>query len=428
MTEGKDKMQDLFSSKLKNFEPEVPDSVWGGIEQILSTPVAAGVERPSAAKKLRLSVFRITSIAASFTIIVAIVAANVLLNNNKDIEIIPVKRFVKNMLPLEMKEEPLVESKTVFYRPKYAKAETVEIVEPEVEESTVPAIVHKRKNLYVDSSDKLSGLAVGSVEYNEVLSSIKGSLYTQSGNEIIAAGKEDQKESLVSTAKAKGFTFGVSADLGLLYSSKNQSQSLVMFSDEYKDKISSEILNPELGISEFRIEHNQPISFGLTVSKDIAPRLSVSTGLYYTYLSSSIVSQGSVFLNEKQKFHYLGIPLSLDYVFWKSGKADFYMSLGVMGRKDFKGSYESDLTLNKYTFAFDNISGNSFSNKESIHQNNIQVSSFLNVGVSYPVYKRMYLFGAIGGEYYFDAKNKYRTIFSDKDFQLDLKFGLRLGF
>lgn len=428
MTEGKDKIQDLFSSKLRNFEPEVPASVWDGIEQVLSAPVAGGAG-PSAVKKLRLSVMKLTTIAASFTIIVAIVTANVLLNKNKDTEIISVKRFVKNMLPLEMKKEPLVEEKTIFYKPKYTKVEVVEIVEPEVEESTMPAIVHKRKNLYTNSSDRLSGLAIGSVEYNEVLSSIKGSLYTQSGDEIIAVERKSLNESSVSEINPKGFTFGVSADLGLLYESEKQSNSLLMFSDEYKDKISSDILDTDLENSTFKIEHSQPISFGLTISKGITPRLSVSTGLYYTYLSSSILSQGNLLLNEKQKFHYLGIPVSLDYVFWKSGKANFYMSLGLMGRKDVKGSYESRLILNKQYSPNDGYRlGNIFSNKESIHQNNLQFSSFLNVGVSYPIYQRVDLFGAFGGEYYFDANNKYRTIFSDKDFQLDFKFGLRLGF
>lgn len=428
MTVEKDKIQDLFSSKLKSFEPEVPASVWDGIEQVLSAPVTTGAGKPSAVKKLKLSVIKLTSIAASFTIIVAIVTANVLLNKNKDIAIIPVKRFVENMPPLEMKEEPMEKQRTIFYKPRYAKAEIVEVLEPDVEESTVPAIVHKRTNLYVDSSDRLSGLAVGSEEYNEVLSSIKGSLYTQSGNEVIAARTENLNKPVESDMKNRGFKLGVSADLGLLYSSANQSQSLLMFSEKYMDKISPEILNSDLSNSDFKMEHNQPISFGLTVSKDIASRLSVSTGLYYTYLSSTITSQGSLFLNEKQKFHYLGVPLSLDYVFWKPGKADFYMSLGVMGRKDIKGNYESNLILNRYPLSLEEGSGNIFSNKESIHQKNIQFSSFLNIGVSYPVYKRMYLFGAVGGEYYFDANNKYRTIFSDKDFQLDLKFGLRLGF
>ena len=40
MIEDKDKIKDLFSSKLKDFEPEVPASLWGGLDQLLSQPVA----------------------------------------------------------------------------------------------------------------------------------------------------------------------------------------------------------------------------------------------------------------------------------------------------------------------------------------------------------------------------------------------------
>ena len=40
MIEDKDKIKDLFSSKLKDFEPEVPASLWGGLDQLLSQQAA----------------------------------------------------------------------------------------------------------------------------------------------------------------------------------------------------------------------------------------------------------------------------------------------------------------------------------------------------------------------------------------------------
>lgn len=45
----KDKIKDLFSSKLGNFEPEVPASVWGGgLDQLLSDPLTPSADANSA--------------------------------------------------------------------------------------------------------------------------------------------------------------------------------------------------------------------------------------------------------------------------------------------------------------------------------------------------------------------------------------------
>lgn len=78
-----------------------------------------------------------------------------------------------------------------------------------------------------------------------------------------------------------------------------------------------------------------PLSVGLQVALPLSGRLSVATGLRYTYL----VSQYDMLVN-KEKFegaynqlHYLGIPLELSYRFVQTHGFGFYASVGGAAEK-----------------------------------------------------------------------------------------------
>ena len=66
--------------------------------------------------------------------------------------------------------------------------------------------------------------------------------------------------------------------------------------------------------------------------------------------------------------------------------------------------------------------------KESIKQANPQFSANVGIRGAYPIYKKLYLYGTIGGAYYFDAGNKYSTIYSDRKIQLDFNLGVKFDF
>ena len=80
---------------------------------------------------------------------------------------------------------------------------------------------------------------------------------------------------------------------------------------------------------EERQDHNQPISFGLTLSYPITKRLSVSTGAVYTRLSSdflTIVQNHQI--KRHQVLHYVGIPLNLQFSVWQWRGLDLYLAAG----------------------------------------------------------------------------------------------------
>lgn len=174
------------------------------------------------------------------------------------------------------------------------------------------------------------------------------------------------------------------------------------------------------------MEHDQPVSFGITVSKTVIDRLSVETGLVYTYLFSRAKNTSIDFQNqETQHFHYLGIPVNLNYNFANIGKLGLFASFGGMVEKDVYGEFRS--TGQNVSTELNSMSQGVVTTK--ISQKNPQISVNAGVGGFYPVYGGFNVYGKVGGTYYFDAKNyAYKTIYSDKKIVLDLNVGIRFDF
>ena len=174
------------------------------------------------------------------------------------------------------------------------------------------------------------------------------------------------------------------------------------------------------------MEHDQPVSFGITVSKTIVERLSVETGLVYTYLFSRAKNTSVDFQNqETQHFHYLGIPVNLNYNFVNIGKLGLFASFGGMVEKDIYGEFRS--TGQSVSTELNSASQGVITTK--ISQKNPQISVNAGVGVFYPIYGGFNLYGKVGGVYYFDAKNyEYKTIYTDKKIGFDLNAGIRFDF
>lgn len=176
---------------------------------------------------------------------------------------------------------------------------------------------------------------------------------------------------------------------------------------------------------ESETHHVQPISFGVLTSFDVTPKLYFETGIIYTYLSSETTSKSEDFKNsEKAQFHYLGVPLNLNYTILNLNKLDLFVTAGGMIEKDIYGriKYSDEKKLQTID------GGYATSNSMKIKQRNPQVSVTAGMGITYPIYDKVNLFGKVGGRYYLDAKNEYETYYSNERFGLDLQFGLKINF
>lgn len=185
------------------------------------------------------------------------------------------------------------------------------------------------------------------------------------------------------------------------------------------------LLTKDIANNIAEMDHSQPVSVGITVSKNIIDRLSIETGLVYTYLYSKARNSSTNYFNQEvQDFHYLGIPLNFNYTFASIGNLDLFATMGGMVEKDIHGEYRN--SGQRSVEEFDGISEQKQIKK--IKQDNFQYSINAGFGISYPIYGRLNLYAKFGGSYYFDAKNSYKTIYSDKPIMLDLNAGIRFDF
>ena len=194
------------------------------------------------------------------------------------------------------------------------------------------------------------------------------------------------------------------------------------------NKMPFQVSNAAGNVSE--MEHDQPVSIGITVSKYILDDLSIETGLVYSYLHSKIRNSNNNFqVEEVQKLHYLGIPLNVNYTVFTLGRLNVYASVGGMIEKDIYGEFRK-IKEGQGSTNFNSALEEGAEEKEitKISQQNPQISVNAGIGLSYPLYDRLRLYGKMGGAYYFNAKNPYKTIYSDRKIVMDLNVGLRYEF
>ena len=192
----------------------------------------------------------------------------------------------------------------------------------------------------------------------------------------------------------------------------DESDKILFQQNIYKDNIAE-------------MEHDQPVSFGVTVSKSIIDGLYLETGLVYSYLYSKSKNTSISLQNRQtQTLHYLGVPLNLNYNLFSLKDLNVYASLGGMIEKDVYGKFREE----GESQLIDDEMKSEFLRNETISQRNPQLSVNAGLGLSYPLYRDLKLYGKIGGAYYFDAKNDYKTIYSDSKIVMDLSIGIRYEF
>ena len=80
-------------------------------------------------------------------------------------------------------------------------------------------------------------------------------------------------------------------------------------------------------------KHRLPVTLGLSVHYQLNARLALLTGINYTYLYSEFSTPLYPNIYREQKLHYLGIPVGLSWLFWKTSAFSFYLSGSAMLQK-----------------------------------------------------------------------------------------------
>jgi hypothetical protein len=163
--------------------------------------------------------------------------------------------------------------------------------------------------------------------------------------------------------------------------------------------------------------YNDPLSFGLTVRKQLNKTLSLESGLVYTYLLSTFENPGMQRSEAKLHLHYIGIPVNLITELWENSKWEVYLSTGFMAEKGIQSLYVQSQYFGAEvvtTTAKTNING-------------IQWSINGGVGVSYKIKRQLGIYFEPKFSRYFN-NNQPVSARTDHPFVFGLSAGLRIGF
>lgn len=427
MRTDKDKIKDIFSSKLTGFEPSVPDNMWDKIaKELPAKTISHPVKKISLVKKV---------IALSGAVAAAVILFFVLtipeskdpakqLSDNLPIDILSPSFIDDNNIATNNIEENTNDTKTQSYT---QSRQLISLAAKQSPDNT-SSFDNKREDKNIDNNSPTRKESFQDTDDKKDKEAIEDKI-KEFANQSKSLDKSLSQEIKPSGRESKGISLSFGGNTSFSNTKKetsisNSLRSMSIYHNEEMQTLAdvAPILEEELPAD---IDHNQPISFGITVSKNLNEKFAIETGLVYTYLSSKIRStkESGIKRDDTQHFHYLGVPISLNYNFAKWGKAEFYASAGGMIQKDFHGRYkEYQASFNKEGQA------NQVLNKKKIHQDNLQVSVLGKIGATYPIYDKMHVYATVGGAYYFDANNKYKTIYSDKKVQLDLNIGIKFKF
>lgn len=167
------------------------------------------------------------------------------------------------------------------------------------------------------------------------------------------------------------------------------------------------------------VKHKQPITFGVSVCYHLNQKWSLTSGVTYAMLSSDLRSgSSSYYYYSEQTFHYVGIPLNVNYNVWKNKKVSVYTSGGGLVEKNVSGKLKTDYVLDNKIES---------SREKNISIDDLQWSLNASAGIQYNLSKKIGIYTEPGISYYFKDKSEFETIYKEKPFNLRVQFGFRLS-
>ena len=173
-------------------------------------------------------------------------------------------------------------------------------------------------------------------------------------------------------------------------------------------------------LADRRVRHRLPVHAGASIAYRINDRVSVETGIAYSYLSGDIhEGSDSYYFAGEQSLHYVGIPVGVRVraMSWKN--FDIYVGAGFEADKCVSGTLKKSYVINGQTRD---------DGHESISIRPLQWSVNAGAGVQYNISSMVGIYAEPGLSYYFDNGSNIETIYSEKPLNFNLNIGLRVSF
>ena len=136
------------------------------------------------------------------------------------------------------------------------------------------------------------------------------------------------------------WSLGLTASGGLLAANNSIGTNLPYYQIVNRFDYTNEGINTQSSYpqTEFVWKHRLPVRFGLSVHYQLNDRLSLLSGVSYTYLYSEC---SIPYTHYNQKLHYLGIPIGIVWQLWSSGHFHLYLSGSAMLEKCISASFDN---------------------------------------------------------------------------------------
>ncbi|HCC86781.1 MAG TPA: hypothetical protein DEQ17_00565 [Prevotella sp.] len=154
--------------------------------------------------------------------------------------------------------------------------------------------------------------------------------------------------------------------------------------------------------------HAQPVKVGVSLGYRLSDRWAVNTGVTYSYLSSNFTEDVDVV--DRQKLHYVGVPLTASYSFLRTKRAEVYVTAGGEVEKLVKGS-----------------TGLDDSEPQKLTEKRPQWSVKAAVGGAFHFTPSLSLYAEPGVTHYFDNHSSVDNVYKDRPTSFSLNVGLRFN-
>jgi hypothetical protein len=163
------------------------------------------------------------------------------------------------------------------------------------------------------------------------------------------------------------------------------------------------------------IKHNYPLNLGLRIKKSIGKRITIKTGLSYSYFLSKF---NHATKKVQQQIHYVGIPVGIEFLLWEKNNFNIYLSGEFTAEKGILYIYRESTQIisdDLHTTTRGTVRG-------------LQFSTNTGLGISYNFIKKIGIYVEPNAIYYIKDNRQLPSFRTEKLFNFGLNIGLKYDF
>lgn len=163
-----------------------------------------------------------------------------------------------------------------------------------------------------------------------------------------------------------------------------------------------------IGGYQEKATHHVPLSAGLSVAYHLTDRISLKTGVVYTYLSSDFKRGTTANMQtESQKLHYIGVPVDMSYKLWGNRLVATYVQGGIQADFNVSAKMQTE------------------SAEHSTSRDRMQLSTGAAVGIQVNIVPQVGVYAEPGVRYYFNNDSGIQNIYKEHPCNFSLQVGMR---